>query len=52
MKEVALMADPTELTEQNTPGVGSAPDSEPPTVLAADERGLAMVFTGIRHFRH
>jgi phosphoribosylaminoimidazolecarboxamide formyltransferase/IMP cyclohydrolase len=29
---------------------GSMRDSE--VIAAADERGLAMVFTGIRHFRH
>jgi phosphoribosylaminoimidazolecarboxamide formyltransferase/IMP cyclohydrolase len=29
---------------------GSVRDAE--VIAAADERGLAMVFTGIRHFRH
>ena len=29
-----------------------APNVEPDLVAAADERGLAMVFTGMRHFRH
>ena len=29
---------------------GSMKDDE--VIRAADERGLAMVFTGIRHFRH
>src|SRR5205814_10567781 len=29
---------------------GSVRDNE--VIAAADERGLAMVFTGIRHFRH
>ncbi|MBS0270970.1 MAG: bifunctional phosphoribosylaminoimidazolecarboxamide formyltransferase/IMP cyclohydrolase, partial [Proteobacteria bacterium] len=29
---------------------GSMRDDE--VIKAADERGLAMVFTGIRHFRH
>ena len=29
---------------------GSVRDAE--VIQAADERGLAMVFTGIRHFRH
>jgi phosphoribosylaminoimidazolecarboxamide formyltransferase/IMP cyclohydrolase len=29
---------------------GSVRDNE--VVAAADERGLAMVFTGLRHFRH
>ena len=29
---------------------GSIRDAE--VIAAADERGLAMVFTGIRHFRH
>jgi phosphoribosylaminoimidazolecarboxamide formyltransferase/IMP cyclohydrolase len=29
---------------------GSVRDDE--VIAAADERGLAMVFTGIRHFRH
>ena len=29
---------------------GSMRDAE--VIAAADERGLAMVFTGIRHFRH
>ena len=29
---------------------GSVRDSE--VIAAADERGIAMVFTGIRHFRH
>jgi phosphoribosylaminoimidazolecarboxamide formyltransferase/IMP cyclohydrolase len=29
---------------------GSMRDSE--VIAAADERGLAMVFTGVRHFRH
>ena len=29
---------------------GSIRDAE--VVAAADERGLAMVFTGMRHFRH
>src|SRR5690606_36308264 len=29
---------------------GSVRDDE--VIMAADERGLAMVFTGIRHFRH
>jgi phosphoribosylaminoimidazolecarboxamide formyltransferase/IMP cyclohydrolase len=28
---------------------GSMRDAE---VIAADEHGLAMVFTGVRHFRH
>lgn len=38
------MADPTEPSEQNTPGVGSGPDGDLPTVLAADERGLLEAF--------
>jgi phosphoribosylaminoimidazolecarboxamide formyltransferase/IMP cyclohydrolase len=25
---------------------------DPEVVVAADERGVAMVFTGVRHFRH
>ncbi len=29
---------------------GSVRDDE--VIAAADERGLAMVFTGVRHFRH
>ena len=29
---------------------GSMRDAE--VIAAADERGLAMVFTGVRHFRH
>jgi phosphoribosylaminoimidazolecarboxamide formyltransferase/IMP cyclohydrolase len=29
---------------------GSVRDDE--VIAAADERGLAMVFSGIRHFRH
>jgi phosphoribosylaminoimidazolecarboxamide formyltransferase/IMP cyclohydrolase len=29
---------------------GSVRDAE--VIAAADERGLSMVFTGIRHFRH
>jgi AICAR transformylase/IMP cyclohydrolase PurH len=29
---------------------GSVRDEE--TIAAADEHGLAMVFTGVRHFRH
>jgi phosphoribosylaminoimidazolecarboxamide formyltransferase/IMP cyclohydrolase len=29
---------------------GSVRDDE--VIAAADERGLAMVFTGMRHFRH
>jgi phosphoribosylaminoimidazolecarboxamide formyltransferase/IMP cyclohydrolase len=29
---------------------GSMRDDE--VIAAADERGLAMVFTGVRHFRH
>jgi phosphoribosylaminoimidazolecarboxamide formyltransferase/IMP cyclohydrolase len=29
---------------------GSMRDAD--VIAAADERGLAMVFTGIRHFRH
>ena len=29
---------------------GSVRDSE--VIAAADERGVAMVFTGVRHFRH
>jgi phosphoribosylaminoimidazolecarboxamide formyltransferase/IMP cyclohydrolase len=29
---------------------GSVRDAE--VIAAADEQGLAMVFTGIRHFRH
>ena len=29
---------------------GSMRDDE--VIRAADERGLAMVFTGVRHFRH
>jgi phosphoribosylaminoimidazolecarboxamide formyltransferase/IMP cyclohydrolase len=29
---------------------GSVKDSE--VILAADRAGIAMVFTGIRHFRH
>ncbi|HVH32845.1 MAG TPA: hypothetical protein VM847_01885 [Tahibacter sp.] len=29
---------------------GSVRDAE--VVAAADERGMAMVFTGVRHFRH
>ncbi len=29
---------------------GSVRDEE--VIKAADERGLAMVFTGVRHFRH
>jgi len=29
---------------------GSMRDSE--VIQAADERGIAMVFTGMRHFRH
>jgi phosphoribosylaminoimidazolecarboxamide formyltransferase/IMP cyclohydrolase len=29
---------------------GSVRDAE--VIAAADERGLAMVFTGVRHFRH
>jgi phosphoribosylaminoimidazolecarboxamide formyltransferase/IMP cyclohydrolase len=29
---------------------GSVRDAE--VIVAADEQGVAMVFTGIRHFRH
>jgi phosphoribosylaminoimidazolecarboxamide formyltransferase/IMP cyclohydrolase len=29
---------------------GSVRDAE--VIAAADERGIAMVFTGVRHFRH
>jgi phosphoribosylaminoimidazolecarboxamide formyltransferase/IMP cyclohydrolase len=29
---------------------GSVRDAE--VITAADERGMAMVFTGVRHFRH
>ncbi len=29
---------------------GSMRDNE--TIAAADEHGIAMVFTGVRHFRH
>ena len=29
---------------------GSVRDEE--VIAAADERGVAMVFTGVRHFRH
>ena len=29
---------------------GSVRDDE--VIAAADERGIAMVFTGVRHFRH
>lgn len=32
------------------PGGGRMRDAE--VIAAADERGVAMVFTGIRHFRH
>ena len=32
------------------PGGGSMRDAE--VIAAADEHGLAMVFTGVRHFRH
>ena len=35
--------------ESSNPG-GSIKDAE--VIAAADEAGLAMVFTGMRHFRH
>ncbi|MFA5908107.1 MAG: hypothetical protein WC815_04950 [Vicinamibacterales bacterium] len=37
------------LSAQRQPG-GSVRDAE--VIAAADEHGLAMVFTGRRHFRH
>jgi phosphoribosylaminoimidazolecarboxamide formyltransferase/IMP cyclohydrolase len=37
------------VTAISQPG-GSVRDEE--VIAAADERGLAMVFTGVRHFRH
>jgi hypothetical protein len=44
VKELALMADPTEPSEQSASGPGSGPDADQQTVLAADERGLLEAF--------
>ena len=44
----------TSLAEAGATGViqpgGSVRDEE--VIAAADEHGIAMVFTGVRHFRH